>query len=280
MPEMTRPMFHEATVSGRHLLTPGMIRLTFSGEGLAGFRSTGIADEYIRLFFPDPETGELVLPSIDADGRWTFPDSGPPVRYATYTVRQFDAERCELAVDFVVHEGGIASDWAQMAVPGDRILINNPRGLYRPPEDLRWQILLADATGLPAVARIIEQTPGHVASRVFIEIADADHRQPLPEHPRTQVTWLQGTGNGIAPSLLHDLIDVVPRLEGCGYLWGAGEQKSVRALRRLAADIPAFGEGRHKLVAYWTAEQDGEGRAEGHALPAEAWADWSGLVPA
>ncbi|HEV7258753.1 MAG TPA: siderophore-interacting protein [Bosea sp. (in: a-proteobacteria)] len=272
---MTKPMFHEATVTGRHLLTSGMVRLTFSGDGLAAFRSTGIADEYIRLFFPDPETGELALPTIDADGRWTFPDSGPPVRYATYTVRQFDAERCELVVDFVVHEGGLASDWAQNASLGDRILINNPRGLYKPPEDLRWQILLADATGLPAVARIIEQTPCHVASRVFIEVADEAHRQPLPEHPRARVTWLTGTGNGVAPSLLSDLIGQVPLLEGGGYLWGAGEQRSVRALRRFASETSVFGDGRHKLVAYWIAEEAVEDGGQRTRLPEEVSADWS-----
>ncbi|HEY5796685.1 MAG TPA: siderophore-interacting protein [Bosea sp. (in: a-proteobacteria)] len=277
---MTKPMFHEATVTERQLLTPGMVRLTFSGDGLAGFHSTGIADEYIRLFFPDPETGELVLPSIDAEGRWTFPNSGPPVRYATYTVRQFDAERRELAVDFVAHEGGLASDWAQNANPGDRILINNPRGLYRPPEDLRWQILLADATGLPAVARIIEQTPAHVASRVFIEIADAAHCQPLPVHPRARVTWLEGTGNGIAPSRLSELIGLVPLLDGCGYLWGACEQKAVRALRRFASEHSAFDEGHRKLVAYWIAGEEAEGRGEDGSLPEEVSADWSRLVAA
>jgi NADPH-dependent ferric siderophore reductase len=46
--------FHLATVIRREMPSPGMVRLIFGGEGLRQFRSTGIGDEYLRLFFPDP----------------------------------------------------------------------------------------------------------------------------------------------------------------------------------------------------------------------------------
>lgn len=245
--------FHEAIVVRRALLTPGMVRLTFAGEGLSAFRSTGIGDEYVRLFFPDPATGELVLPQIDGDGRWTWPAERERVRYSTYTVRRFDRQAAELDIDFVLHEGGMASDWAMGAQPGERIVINSPRGLYEPPDDLRWQVLLADATGLPAVSRLLEQTPAHVASHVVIEVAEEAHAQPLPNHPLANVTWVYGSGNGIAPSALKHAFSLMPSAEGTGYLWAGAEQKVIRDLRRLARDMPAFRDDRHKLVAYWIA---------------------------
>lgn len=276
---MTKTQFHEATVTGRRMLTPGMVRLTFSGEGLASFRSTGIGDEYIRLFFPDAATGELTLPVIDDDGRWSFPDDKPP-RYSTYTVRRFDEARCELDVDFVVHSGGLASEWAQAVDAGDRIVINSPRGLYEPPAGLRWQLLLADATGLPALARLLEQTPPEVASRVFIEVAEEAHEQALPHHPRARVTWLHGSGNGISPSRLARLFPQVPLPPERGYLWAAAEQTAIRAIRRHARALPAFQDGRSKLIAYWIdehARRDRGAPAHDDGLGDQARSDWSDL---
>lgn len=249
---MTISPFHEAILARREMLTPGMVRLSFSGDGLANFRSTGIPDEYIRLFFPDPESGELVLPTIDANGRWTFPEERHRVRYSTYTVRRFDAASRELDIDLVVHEGGQASDWAMAASVGERIVINNPRGLYVPPPDLRWQLLIADATGLPAVARILEQTPPAIFSDIFVELADEAHVQALPDHPGARVTWLTGSGNGIADSRIGSLLAHAPSAQDGGYLWVAGEKSSVRELREQARTLPCFVDGRQKLVAYWS----------------------------
>jgi NADPH-dependent ferric siderophore reductase len=244
--------FHETTLARREMLTPGMVRLTFSGEGLANFRSTGIPDEYIRLFFPDPDSGELILPAIDGEGRWTFPEERHRVRYSTYTVRRFDAVSRELDIDLVVHEGGQASDWAMTASVGERIVINNPRGLYVPPTDLRWQLLIADATGLPAVARILEQTPAGIFSDIFVELAEEAHVQALPDHPGARVTWLTGSGNGIADSKIGGLLANAPGAQDGGYLWVAGEKSAVRELREQARSLPCFINGRQKLVAYWS----------------------------
>jgi len=248
---MTARPFHEATVLRRQQLTPGMVRLTFNGEGLASFRSTGIADEYVRLFFPDPETGELVLPEIDAEGRWSFPAERHRVQYSTYTVRRFDEVRCELDIDLVVHAGGRASDWACGAEAGERIVINNPRGLYKPPPDLRWQVLIADATGLPAIARILETCPADVDSRVFIEIDDEADQQELGIHHRASVVWLRGDTANPARSKLLDVLPTLPMETDGGYLWVAAEKSIVRALRSQADAFSCF-EERQKLVSYWS----------------------------
>lgn len=258
-------MFHEATLLSRHQLTPGMIRLTFGG--LDAFSSTGIGDEYLRLFFPNKETGRLHLPHISEDGRWTYPDGQDAVLYSTYTVRRHRPERGELDIDFVVHDGGLASDWAQRASPGDRITINNPRGLYAPPADIVWQLLVADATGLPALSRLLEQTPLHVQSRVFIEVARAEDEQRL-EHPNATVTWLHKSGNGVAPSRMEDVVRAVPLPPTPGYVWVAGEQKVVRSIRKFVRQELRLPPERYELVGYWIAN-------------GEDWdAKWSALDPA
>lgn len=249
-------MFHEATVMSRQQLSPGMVRLTFGGPGLAEFQSTGIGDEYLRLFFPNPETGKLHLPHIAEDGRWTYPDGQQAIRCSTYTVRRFDPGTGELDIDFVVHEGGLASEWAQRARPGDSITINNPRGLYTPPADITWQLLVADATGLPALSRLIEQTPPHVKSRVLVEMARAEDQLELPAHPGTTVTWLHDSGNGVAPSRMAEIVRSVPLPPTPGYIWVAGEQKAVRAIRKYLRQELKLPAERYELVGYWIA--DGE----------------------
>ena len=280
---MTSTMFHEATLLSRRQLTPGMIRLTFGGPGLSTFKSTGIGDEYLRLFFPNEKTGRLHLPHIAEDGRWTYPDGQDALRYSTYTIRGFRPERGEIDIDFVVHAGGRASEWAQRAMPGARITINNPRGLYAPPADTVWQLLVADATGLPALSRLLEQTPRHVQSRVFVEVARSEDEQELPAHPGATVTWLHRSGNGVAPSRMGDVVRAVPLPPTPGYLWVAGEQKVVRSIRRFVRQELRLPPERYELVGYWIANgEDWDARwdALDPAIKAQIDAAWdSGRDP-
>lgn len=243
-----------------------MVRVTLGGDGLCAFRSTGVGDEYLRLFFPDAETGELALPVIDADGRWTYPDGRSKVRCSTYTVRRFDEASHELDLDFVIHAGGQASDWAQSAVPGDHITITAPRGLYALPATAQWQVLLADATGLPAVSRLLE-SPLTIPTRVFIEVPDTNHQLPLPSGDRLSVTWLHG-GNGHSASHLADIVQRLKLPESPGYLWAAGEQKVVRSIRKFTRQELQWPTEHYELVGYWVAQQQ------------EWTARWDALDPA
>ncbi|SDG69086.1 siderophore-interacting protein [Pelagibacterium luteolum] len=273
-------MFHQATVIASTAITPGMVRVVFSGAGLASFVTTGVPDEYLRLFFPNPETGRLHLPHISEDGRWSYPDGQDTIRCSTYTVRRAytgaDGSPC-IDIDFVVHKGGVASEWAMSAQPGQVITINRPRGLYSPPADAQWQLLVADATGLPALSRILDQTPAHIQSRVFVEVADAEHEQLLPHHSLSTVTWLRGCGNGVAASRLEEVVRSVPLPATPGYVWVAGEQKVVRAIRKFVRKDLALPAERYELVGYWIAnseEWDAKWEALDPAIKARIDAAW------
>ncbi|UYO00171.1 MAG: siderophore-interacting protein [Devosia sp.] len=247
-------MFFNATVLDRRALTPGMVRLTFGGPDLAAFAGTGVPDEYLRLFFPDAASGRLYLPVITEDGRWTYPDGQDVIRCSTYTVRNHRQDKGEIDIDFVVHEGGLASEWAQKAAPGDTITINRPRGLYTPPGDARWQLLMADATGLPALARILETMPEGIETRVFVEVAEPAHEQPLAQRPGVSITWLHGSGNGIAASRMEEVIRSLTLPATPGYIWVAGEQKVLRAIRRHVRKDLGYAAENYELVGYWIHE--------------------------
>ena len=77
---------------------------------------------------------------------------GDGVRPATrdYTPL-YDAGRHELAYDFFIHDGGIASSWALAAKTGDKLVIGGPRGSMIVPLDYAWHLFAGDATAAPAI---------------------------------------------------------------------------------------------------------------------------------
>ncbi|WP_112489545.1 siderophore-interacting protein [Streptomyces bacillaris] len=241
---------HRAVVARVQPLTPTMTRVTLHGEGLAGFESTGTGDEYIRLFFPHgPDRKDVSLPLATEKG-WETSEGAPVAPMRTYTVRAARPEVHEIDVDFVLHDTGIASTWVADARPGDVLGVNDPTGLYSPPGDLAWQVLIADQTGLPAVARLLENTPGSVATRVVVELPGPEAVQPLPG---AKVTWTYG-GNGHGASRLAELVKAaIPAgtdMAG-GYVWVAGETNALRTVRRYLRKELGMPATRFKVVGYW-----------------------------
>lgn len=231
-------------------LTPGMMRITFGGEGLAGFETTGVGDEYVRVFFPEEGEAEPVMPF--ASGRyWDYPEGAKAGPMRVYTVRGLGSRPGELVIDFVVHEGGVAAAWALRAQLGDVVAVNSPNGLYEAPEGLDWQLLLADATGLPAASRLLEQAPAGVRTRAILEVAGPEDHQALEVTSDVDLVWVHG-GNGHAPSRLDELLRSMELPAGRGYIWIAGEAKTLRAVRKYLRHELKLPADSYKIMGYWT----------------------------
>ncbi len=99
--------FRELTVLRVERAGAAFQRIVLGGEALEGFASHGF-DDHTKLFFPEPGAA-FTPPQVTEEGI----DWGEGVRPATrdYTPL-YDAERHELAYDFYIHDGGIASRWA------------------------------------------------------------------------------------------------------------------------------------------------------------------------
>ncbi len=243
------------TVLARRAVTPGMVRVTLGGAGLSDFRSTGVGDEYVRFFFPDPDTGELVLPDVDAQGFWKWPEGRKPAHCECYTIRyaRSTAEAVEIDVDFVVHEHGRASEWAQQAEPGETIALRGPTGLYEAPADADWQLFVADATGLPALGRLLENLPAGTEARAIVEIPDAGHEQHFATQADLKLVYLHGSGNGLAPSRLEAAVRGVAVPDGrVPYVWVAAESKTVRPIRKYLRHELGWPATRYSVTGYWT----------------------------
>lgn len=248
---MTPLKLMTGTVLGRRMVTPGMVRVTLGGEGLADLKTTEIGDEYVRLFFPDPETGELVLPQVDAQGFWKYPEGKKPAHCECYTIRYF--RDGEIDLDFVIHENGRASEWAQACAPGDEIVLREPYGIYEAPSEAKWQLFVCDATGLPALGRLLEGLDAGVEARAIVEVPDASHEQVFETSATLKLVWLHGSGNGLAPSKLEDAVRSmnVPTDREV-YVWVASEARAVRPIRKYLRHELKWPATRYSITGYWT----------------------------
>lgn len=245
---------HRGIVRSTTALAPTLTRVTLAGSGIEDFLSTGIGDEYVRVFFPhgdDPTDVSLPVPAGDW---WETREGAPEAPMRTYTISGVRPDAGELDIDFVLHEAGIAGPWAARAEPGHVLGLNSPTGLYSPPSDITWQVLVADLTGLPAVARIAADAPAGVRTRVVLEIPHEDDRVSFDVGADVEVTWVIG-GNGHAPSALGHLVRgiVDDRLAlDEGYVWVAGETVALRDARKYLREELALPVTRFKVVGYWT----------------------------
>jgi NADPH-dependent ferric siderophore reductase len=243
---------HLAVVDRTVQLTPCVRRITFAGEDFTDYRSVA-PDDFLYLLLPPPGRTELTVGrDFDWISYYEMPEEERPVG-SHYTVRHHRPERGEIDVDFVLHDHpGPASGWAERARPGDPVALWGPRTSYHPPADTDWYLLVADETGLPAAASILESLPAHAHAHVFAEVACEAERQALPASPAIDVTWLHR--GGAAPgttALLSDAVRAFAWPEGEPYVWGGGESRTMTEIRRYVRNDRGLERERVSVVGYW-----------------------------
>ncbi|GAA0548216.1 siderophore-interacting protein [Actinomadura livida] len=229
----------------REQITRSILRLTVGGPELDGFH-TYQADDHVKIVFPDAD-GARRLPVVNADLELDWPRPLPPAR--KYTIRRFDAEARELDLDFVLHPGGLASDWAAAARPGDEVAVAGPPGAKAFPHNYDHYLFAVDATALPAAARWLEESPQDVSARLVIETGDAaDHAYPLAARDGVEVTWLVRDGER---SPLADAVRALDPPAGRTFLFAAGEAGAIKPLRAWARELKGEGRLDALFTGYW-----------------------------
>jgi NADPH-dependent ferric siderophore reductase len=223
----TRASQFSARVDSREELSQHLVRLTLAVD--PAFTSTGIADEWVGLVVP---------------GQFQS-------RY--YTVRQHDTGR--LVLDVVVHEVGLVTEWVvRDDCVGSTVTITEPKGSYAPPDGARWQLLVGDLTGLPAMARIAETSS--LPTRIWAEVPDH-----LPSYlpVSADVTWLESPADG--SSRLAEVVESIEWPAGDGYFWMAGESAQMRAIRKFLMRERKLPASTYDAMGYWRASTGRQPRA-------------------
>ncbi|MCK9920721.1 siderophore-interacting protein [Frankia sp. AgPm24] len=235
-------------------VTPRTARITLGGSDLAGFQQAAPGD-HVKVCLPVPGgDGEPVLPVFGDDGMEPTPPDRPQPIMRDYTVRAHRPEAGELDLDFVLHVGGAAAQWAAAAAPGDRIGIVGPRGSLIVPFDYDWYLLGADETGLPALARWLESLPAGVPVTAFVEVADAEDEQKIDSVADVSLTWLHRAG--VAPGrsdVLERAVRAFVPPAGDGFVWFAGEAGTLRPIRRHVRNELGIHPDHTDIDGYWKA---------------------------
>ncbi|SJN11953.1 Iron-chelator utilization protein [Leucobacter sp. 7(1)] len=235
-------------------ISPSVIRVRLRAVGPWRWFTDGRGDERIDLAFPRPgEVAADVSYFNDQHAGITRQDSSPPWRH--YTTRKVHGDGAEFDVDFVMHDGGVAARWARSAEPGNVLGVFRgaaaSRAYHAAPVDTQWQLLVADATGLPGLARIVEELPEGMVVHAVVEVpAEADCQEIAS---RGKVTWTWVTDAGGAASALPDTVERLSLPDGPGYSWVACEAAVARRVRDILRGVHAQPRSRHRAIGYWTA---------------------------
>ncbi|MEU9505255.1 siderophore-interacting protein [Micromonospora sp. NPDC048170] len=217
-------------IIARQQLTPRMLRLTLGGPALAGFH-TYQADDHVMIVFPDPD-GTRRDPVPNAQQMLDWPKPLPTGR--KYTIRRYDAAAGELDLDFVLHDGGVASTWAASASVGDEVTIAGPPGAKAFPHNYDHYVFAVDGTALPAAGRWLAEAPADVSAHVVVEVDDAaEQGYPLARRDGVTVTWLVREGNR---SALAETVRSLRLPGGRTFLFAAGEATDIKPLRAWSQD--------------------------------------------
>ncbi|MCI1675612.1 MAG: siderophore-interacting protein [Ancrocorticia sp.] len=238
----------ELTVLRRENVTPHMMRLTLGGSNMNGFESH-ISDEHVKLLFPQTADDLARIPTPDGDRlRWPR----PMVPSRDYTVRRYDRAAGEIDIDFVVHAGGLASAWAQEVQLGNTMWVAGPPRGIRIPDEFGWRAYLADETGIPAVARCMEELPEETRGVVVIETRDESDVLELAAPRNMEVRWVFRKEQ--EPGTTSLLVDAARSIEiprgGGAYVWYGGEQGAIKPLRSWVK-AAGLGQGEFDLTGYW-----------------------------
>lgn len=220
--------FRQLTVKSVQRVTPHLLRVVLTGDELEGFHSPGF-DDHAKLFFPDPATGRLTLPTMGPEGP-VWPEGRPTMR--DYTPRRHDAAAKTLEIDFALHEAGPATQWAENARPGDRIGVGGPRGSFIVPTEFDWHLLIGDDTALPAISRRLAELPAGARVVVLAEVDSAADEIPFETQADLTLRWVHR--HGAAPGLSPVLVDTLKTIElpaGDFHAWVGCESAIAKALR-------------------------------------------------
>lgn len=221
--------FRLAEVVRAERITPHMARITFTDPSFAEFPSLSY-DDHVKIFI-NPEGGDPALPVLGPNGvEW--PAGAPRPEGRDYTPRSFDKQKRELVIDFVLHEGGVAAEWAAHAKPGDRLGIGGPRGSFVVRSDLDFYVLIGDETALPAIGRRIEELPAGTTVNSLVEVADAGECQTFDTKADLSITWADRSKGA---SLINAAKEIALP-PGRGYIFIAGEASTSTALREHFVD--------------------------------------------
>lgn len=217
--------FRQLTVLRVEQASGGFQRIVLGGEQLDGFSSRGF-DDHTKVFFP--QAGTSFVPPVVTDEGIDWGDEPRP-QSRDYTPL-YDASRHELTLDFYIHDGGVASNWALHAQAGDHLTIGGPRGSLVVPEDYAWQLYVCDESGMPALRRRLEainQLVRRPQVKALVTIDSAAYQDYLAHLKGFDIEYVIGHH----PQKVAEKLATLTVPDEDYFIWLTGEGEVVKALK-------------------------------------------------
>jgi len=249
------PAFRPVEVRRVERVSPRLVRVTLSGPELKGFTVEQPAAS-VRVLLPSSGATDLVVPIWNGN-EFLLPDGRRPT-IRTFTPWRVDRDALELDVGIVVHGGGIASDWAVSAEPGQPAAISGPGRGYTVDRDAPAYLVAGDETAIPAITQVLDAVPGETPVQVRIEVAHADGRLALPAHPGATVEWCDLPSGAPPGDALGAAVRDVELADGTR-VWAAGEAAAVQRIRRHLFEDRGLARAQTSVRGYWKHGRAGDG---------------------
>lgn len=246
----------------REQLSPHFARVTLGGGDIERFTYLGF-DQWFRLFIPVTEDSLARVPGkLDMLSYLRFlmisKSKRPILRNFTVRAhRPHGVEGVELDVDFVLHgtpdgdSSGPAATWARTCEVGSAVAILDEGYTFNPGHDLRELRIVADESGLPAVAGILASLPANAIGEALVEVPSDADRQELVTPPGVEVSYLVRPDHAARPGVAAlAAVRERPVPVGPFYGWAVGEQALASGARRHWIDAGAP-KGNITFCGYW-----------------------------
>lgn len=226
------------------------VRVTLSGPDFDDFTSTGPTD-HVRVFFPDPVTGELVAPRPAGPGEDGIvrPDGPAFARDFTPLNPRLDPATGQRAidVDILLHvDPGPAAQWGSRAAIGDRLVVVGPRGSKEATQNAPRVVCVVDGTSLPAAGRWLAEVPASTRVDVLADVAgDLEWVRTYLRQETGREAVVTATGDDLVGALREVGVD-----DGT-FVFAAGEASRLVALRRFLRRELALPRDQFGLSGYW-----------------------------
>jgi len=244
----------ELILKYKKYINPHYIRVTLTGDDVPKFAEVTVGVNN-KIFIPPAGVEQVYFPEFDYEkGTWNHPPEALRPIVRTYTHRGIDLERKEMIIDFVAHgDQGPASAWAINARPGDKLGVAMKAKTSHLFPEADWYLLVADATGIPVIAAILEQLPATASGVVFIEVHDKAEEQDLSTEADMQINWLHHPNPG-ENTVLYDAVRelVLPELPTTRFGYVAAEYNAVRDVRQYLRKERGWTLNELYAYAYWT----------------------------
>jgi NADPH-dependent ferric siderophore reductase len=235
-------------------VAPVLLRVRVTGPEFTDFSSGGPAD-HVRVFFPDPESGDLVAPTAVGPGEDGIVRPDAPTHARDFTPLRVTTIGGEVAVDldFYLHPSpGPASRFASGARLGDELVVVGPRGSKAAPQGAARLVLVVDETALPSATRWAAEVPADTSVDLIALTADdgswvAGYVAETSGRTDVRVHHLDAGGDPDAVVAALDAVGV----DASTFVFAAGEASALIPLRRHLRRTLALPAEQVALSGYW-----------------------------